>query len=135
MAISARDLMIGIWVCYSAPNSYYTRVNGIESTSDGETWYIKGWRDNRDNMKTGGNESFVEDILHPIPITPEILEENQISGEVSGNRTTYWIDGRFTLVHFEDSDTYSHNGIKMTYVHELQNILRLSGIDKRIELQ
>lgn len=85
----------------------------------------------------------LEDI-HPIPITPEILEAN---GFVK-NGGVYKLSNKKHLVfvwlmefsHFVDVEEM--NGLSATkssrievsqlYVHQLQHILRLAGIDKEI---
>lgn len=121
--MEATDLMIGDWVSYG---NAYGKVWCLDEASD-----LVGL-DLPDNMST--QDAHFEDIF-PIPLTPEILEKNQFASEAYGNRTTYWTGGKFALVHFADTDTYSHNDIEMRYVHELQNTLRLCGIDERIELQ
>ena len=75
--MEANELMIGDWVCYSEPNNYYTKVKEIRCTSDGEEYYIRCHRDSKDTfLEQLKYEDFSVDILHPILLTPEILEKN-----------------------------------------------------------
>ena len=75
------ELKVGDYVCYSTPNNYITRVDGIRQSSDGdETNYsIICDRDKKRDPKY--NPKFWEhmsvDILHPIPLTKELLETLQ----------------------------------------------------------
>ena len=65
------------------------------------------------------------DDIEPIPLTPEILEKNGIELSVGpGGLYQGTISGVNCHIEF--------NIIK--YVHELQNALRLCGIEKEIEL-
>ena len=73
--MEAKDLMIGDWVCYSRPNNYCTKVEGINRTSDGELDYIRCHRDPNDRLSEKQRyEDFALDILSFIPLTPEILK-------------------------------------------------------------
>lgn len=74
--------------------------------------------------------------IQPIPITPEILEKNGF--EENGGRW-YNSNWRMEFEQYEDGwdrtincGEYSVYFIK--YVHQLQNAMRLVGIDKEIEL-
>ena len=92
------------------------------------------------------------DMVFPIPLTPEILEKNDITLLEVGDdgastppkyrnryekwlvhtqwRDTYlWFDRRKNEYHF-----HNMNGAMFTCVHQLQHALRLCGIDKEITL-
>lgn len=77
------------------------------------------------------------DDLHPIPLTPEILEKN---GFVKAELATVieWYHWNDFFIGFKDGLIYtSINGREiwgMRHVHQLQHVLRLAGIDKDIEL-
>ena len=77
-----------------------------------------------------------ESLLEPIPLTQEILEKNGFS-----NKGTLWYleEDNFELEHNNNDsfiwivgDVYIVASIK--YVHELQQALRLCGIEKEIVL-
>lgn len=78
--------------------------------------------------------------LHPIPLTPEILEKNGY--KVCSVRRQFedriWDSVAIRKYHTED---YYHLfiyglriGIKLCDVHQLQHALRLAGIEKEIEV-
>lgn len=95
-----------------------------------------------------GIEDICSDDIIPIPLTPEILEKNRFvyndenakyhpncwsnNGTLLRKRT---LNGFFYMVtsDYDDQDTNS-TPIIVTYVHELQHLLKLCGIDKTIEL-
>lgn len=80
--------------------------------------------------------AYIED-LRPIPLTPEILEKN---GFVKSDLATVieWYHWGDAYIGFKDGLIYtSINGREiwgMRYVHQLQHVLRLAGIEKEIEL-
>lgn len=152
--MEAKDLMIGDWVCYCEPNNYYTKVKEIRCTSDGEEYYIRCHRDSKDTfLEQLKYEDFSVDILHPILLIPEILEKNDFKkfpfSHIEGqHQWTWWknIATSVTLWCRELNDDtkdgmvlkieapYTQLCIKLNYVHELQHVLRLCGIEKEIEL-
>ena len=118
--MKSTDLMIGDWVyrpdCYSKVKEI--RENGIIGL---------------DHLR--GIISFEE--LKPIPLTPEILEKNGFEsckeGYDIGIPLLYW-DKYCTAV---CGWTHCSNIIEVfdcRYVHELQHLFKLCGIDKKIEL-
>lgn len=84
--------------------------------------------------------------IKPIPLTPEILEKNGFEKEIVSGDTFFTLDdivlennhefgfdfGRF----YRDSeDGFVFVGIiTIKYIHELQNTLRLCGIEKEITI-
>ena len=71
--------------------------------------------------------------LSPIPLTEEILVKN------GWRKESTTIDGDYANWHGEvpicqEEDEFSYERIELTYVHQLQHLLRLAGIDKEIEL-
>lgn len=88
------------------------------------------------------------DRFEPIPLTPEILEKNGfkrenlitsynhytgIDNRVSLNDDFYYINSRDVWsVHIDSEDYCTIANCELTYVHELQHILRLCKIDKEI---
>lgn len=92
------------------------------------------------------------DDIEPIPLAPEILEKNGIKLEEVGdngvltspkwrNRFEKWVLRtlwRDTFIWYDRTAKYWHlqdmGAAKLLYVHQLQNALRLCGIEKEIEL-
>jgi hypothetical protein len=79
------------------------------------------------------------DEMFPIPLTPEILEKNGFTrcGQVYANLQQCvgkFGDKRKSL--FQDIRTgeWGMNDVWIDYVHELQHVLKLCGIEKSIEL-
>jgi hypothetical protein len=137
--MKANELMIDDWVMLNG--SHYQ----IEEISR------KGWvhlvcNGIRINMTT----DYLLEVLQPIPLTPEILEKN-------GFKREEWIDnkGRFVsddgrlilqndenfinsfntwYMHIDNEDFETIASCELSYVHQLQHALRLSGIDKVITI-
>ncbi len=133
------ELMVGDWVCYNAPNKYYTNVEEIRCKDKGKIYYIRGYRDSKDpSSERLIFGDFSMDNLHPIPLTPEILEKNGFKKELNDDRIHF----RFTLIesHTQFSLLYARSvfqwlgPLDFKYVHELQHVLRLCNIDKEIVL-
>jgi hypothetical protein len=135
--LKVTDLMVGDWVMsFGAPH----KVVGIRTdmfephirTDMSDTWYEEG----------------IENLLEPIPLTPEILEKN---GFVKGD-TMYFGDEIYCVelfnIHYDNEERRfwvcnffeSEYGKEMMdifridYVHELQHALRLCKVDKEIVL-
>lgn len=81
-----------------------------------------------------------EDNFEPIPLTAEILEKNGWRSRMNGSGEFYLkkplIDAAIvtkTIMGFQMNHG-PFSGLSIHYVHELQNALRLCGIEKEIEL-
>lgn len=88
------------------------------------------------------------DNIKPIPLTPELLEKNGFERDknISLYNAYTGINSRVTLqddfmsmnsrnmwdVHVDSEDYCTIAYFELTYVHELQHILRLCKIDKEI---
>ena len=81
--------------------------------------------------------------LYPIPITAEILEKNGFvkNGEYNEWSTGNWDDIPFIgislsrpSIRIKDLGTDIFLDNKVVYVHQLQHALRLTGVDKEINL-
>jgi hypothetical protein len=135
--LKVKDLMVGDWVIsFGTPH----KVVGIRTdifephikTDMSDTWYEEG----------------IENLLEPIPLTPEILEKNgfEFDDVIPECRMFMGIDDRVALrndkeymnsnnewhVHIDSEDYCTIANCELTYVHELQHILRLCKIDKEI---
>ena len=122
VTIKCRDLMYGDWCC----------------DKHGFQWQIIGVGDDYAYATFEGNEGDPwefddkDDQPEPIPITPEILEKN------GWKETEYWHeykDGN-TIIQYSLSNIWGIiNGVeiehfKCEYVHQLQHLLRLCGLDE-----
>lgn len=130
--IKITDLSIGNWVEYD--REYY-RVTQIDEESGHVL--ISGLSGVRDKHI---------DYIEPICIKPEMLKKN---GFIKENRAYKWSDEKYRVFvwlkkfsHFVDvvemdkqfAVRNSCIEVKKLHVHQLQNTLRLAGIDKEIEL-
>lgn len=137
--LKVTDLMVGDWViCY-----HPSRLKSFEKVSVGLLH----------TMQEQEYGHIKEDcplfrIVEPIPLTSEILEKNGF--EKAENIQLYYyclgIDDRVSLhdyvcdinssntwhVHIDSEDYCTIANCELTYVHELQQILRLCKIDKEI---
>jgi hypothetical protein len=137
MEISAKSLQIGDWVMskeLKTPVKVCSIMNHYETTI---------------YFCCQGNEFIVNSYqLEPIPLTPEILEKNgfEFDDVIPECRMFMGIDDRVALrndkeymnsdnewhVHIDSEDYCTIANCELTYVHELQNILRLCKIYKEI---
>ena len=128
------ELMVGDLVLHDGKvirvDAVHKRKIGYHKTKDKLTWLFCGQFD-------------------PIQITPEILEKNgfKLNDAVEDDYCIYnGIDNRVYLcndkeymnsanqwdVHIDSEDYCTIANCELTYVHELQQILRLCKIDKEI---
>ena len=130
--MKVEHLMVGNWVKYTL-TGIPARVAGIIKTSKECNIYAYVGTCNR---LQGINERDFE----PIPITEEFLKKN---GFCSKHNDLYYLDSGWYLdiegsAIGEFNDAYeSPTFIKkftVKYVHELQHILRLTGIEKEVKI-
>lgn len=129
--------MVGDWVMsFGAPH----KIVGMRTFMFVQ--YIKT------DMSDAWYEEGIENLLEPIPLTPEILEKNgfEKEGVIELYNLYAGIDHRVTIhddkeymnsnnawyVHVDSEDYSTIAGCELTYVHELQHLLRLCKIDKEI---
>lgn len=150
--INVTDVMRGDWVLYEHKNSewetvstHYLKVENITKYSlcmrNGDYWRAQ---------KTGLG------VIKPIPLTVEILENNDFRHRRSVEwgdfyTYTYTIKQNDKVLEYEQHfnlspDPYEGNGfhwipemsavsaLRVVYVHELQQLLRLCKIEKEIIL-
>ena len=122
--IKISDLSIGDWV--RVINQFYAQIDGYHRESGSLS--LKTRQGNLVHYR-------LEDI-HPIPLTPEILEKN---GFEENCGRWYNSEARMELEQYKDGwcrtincGEYSVYFIK--YVHQLQHALRLAGVEKEIDL-
>lgn len=136
--MNAKELMIGDWVyCEGQPTPDNVKIQSIHE--DG-VWF--------QGKEFEGAASY--DRIFPIPLTPEILEKNFTRTEVrilSGTKTHYvesddfycvalneYTDSIWELEYTNCEAHFPLVRVLVAHVHELQNALRLIGIDKEIVL-
>jgi hypothetical protein len=136
--LHAKDLMIGDWVY-------------IEHTEDGVAPYKEVICIKAEDLCR--DACIIETHYEPIPLTPEILEKNgfkklSFSGwefdyededEVLKYKILWRNDypknySTHLTVNSFSADFGSFKSFNIKYVHELQHVLRLCGIEKEIEL-
>ena len=119
IVMKCRELMVKDWVAnqYGTPIQIYSTGDNGAYANTGDTLWV--FEDN-------------EYKPQPIPLTPEILEKN------GWKETEYWHeyeDGN-TIIQYSLSNIWGIiNGIeiehfKCEYVHQLQHLLRLCGLDE-----
>ena len=90
-----------------------------------------------------GEEEFLLSDLRPIPLTPEILEKNgfKLKEEETGmygvTTAPHYICDGVPFEVFCDGEPFAiwfKEPVNIKFVHELQDVLRLCGISKEIEL-
>ena len=128
VTIKCRDLMVGDWVTneHRFPSQIINVGNACAYTIFGGN---KGDEDNE------GEPWVFDDYVYlpvPIPLTPEILEKN------GWKETEYWHeykDGN-TIIQYSLSNIWGIineieiEHFKCEYVHQLQHLLRLCGLDE-----
>lgn len=127
--MKVNELQIGDWVYDSKRSQFPMQVVAI--FKDGDLY-----------LDFEGNEGDVWECeaeeVEPIPITAEILEKNGIENTVG--TTHEWEDGDKSIdiiLRWEVCRIQGDKGgckCHIIYVHELQQALRLCGIDKEIKL-
>ena len=148
--MKAKELQIGDWVCYNKPNGYVTRVDAIRRTGEATLGYVYSIdckRDERDPLyENAPVDSFNVEILHPVPITPDILKRNGFRKDTGGEEcwackagwlTPHKYDKKFEPVSWEVEicgKPHSFDGV-IVGVHELQQALRLCKVKKEIKLE
>jgi hypothetical protein len=122
MAMKATDLMIGDLVYIHEPECKGHRIDSI---------------DELDGQVGADGEVYDECDIRPIPLTEEILEKNgfkKVNMTVDGDYRHYHLHGVCISWEEQSSFWYGEGDIEFKYVHELQHLLRLCGIEKEIEL-
>ena len=121
--MKASDLMIGDWAEFHCG---YGKVTGI--TNAGVHF--------EDRFGPG-----IASGAEPIPLTPEILEKNFEKKTFYGIYDDYfdfyireYSDGLYIVTYHSCEFNIPDQTIHVSWVHELQNFMKLCGIEKEIEL-
>ena len=114
--MKVNELMIGDWIEDGYKKSQVTSI-----TCDGI-------------VETTAAISNIE-VVDPIPLTEEILVKNELRIQVvHNNRKWLWVTDNSWLSYSERHNYWYYEDIKITYVHQLQHMLRMCGIEKEITL-
>ena len=125
--MEAKDLMIDDW-----------------AACEGKNGKVKELREHKLSLKTENSVMIIYyNNVEPIPITSEILEKNgfvtdrygeiELNDELGTSETNIVLEPTYS----EEYYWWRINNnliVKIKYVHELQHILKLVGIEKEIKL-
>lgn len=118
--MKATDLMIDDWVQHTSGK--YMQVTAIDAQRGFACGIPHGWSYNNEYV--------------PIPLTAEILEKNGFE-KCTIHEIEYigWRLNEYFSIELSCIDTFVWNDdVSIHYVHTLQHVLRLCGIEKEIEL-
>lgn len=125
--INIEGLMVGDY--FIAERYYGQMLKAFEIKSDG------GIR--AETLNGGLVGPFFDSDIKPVQLTDEILEKNFPEPDI----LAWWPTGKDGSFHIEitKDDKEDELGsteviIRLKYVHELQHLLRICGIDKKIQL-
>lgn len=127
--IKISDLSIGDWV----------RVDDFDKVLIKRVSAVDGTRNQIGIIKNNrsGIYWYYEDEIEPIPLTPEILEKNGISKTYESDEYAVYKGEGFNVTEYytELWEFEKHrNRLMIRNVHQLQNALRLAGVEKEIEV-
>ena len=130
MAIKISELSVGDWVRCGEDTTPY-KIIGIDSNVHPNVTLC-------DSYYPQGVIAFL-DMIHPIPITTEMLKKNGF--EKSRYYWTAYHDNGDYVEIYNDGDKWylSVNSVEyilcpLHWVHQIQHLLRVWGIDKEINL-
>lgn len=134
--LTGKEIMIGNWV-YSTFAEHPCKVEGIEWTESGYAY-----------VKISGVDGYkCIESLSPIPLTTDIFEK--MGWEKRNDAYIYYdSEHEYQIIFMPKEYNYTHfynyidasigcitiREMPITYLHELQNLMRLCGIKKEIEL-
>lgn len=119
--MKATDLMVGDFVNV---NDLPLRVGAIRQDE-------LGFFDNDYKIYWCSDDEF--DRIDPIPLTENILVKNGWRKEpttIDGDYANWY--GEIPIC--QEEDEFNYERIELTYVHQLQHLLRLCGIEKEITI-
>ena len=128
--MKANELMLNDWVYLSETGRYPMQITLL----DEDGCYLN-FVDNEGDPFEG---DFGENGVQPVPLTKEMLFANGFNKYVSCRGKTYYgytTDHKilFEIMEWVEGDLETAVGgryIELKYVHELQHLLRLAGLDK-----
>lgn len=127
--MKAEELMVGNWVMWKNKAVQVASISGIVY-SFGHVDVTLAHCNESNLLETHDIKS-----ISPIPLTFEILEKNGFDcGSKKWVLPRYQTDKYFGLVMDESGAYYFEAFHKIQFVHELQNVMRLCGIEKEFKL-
>jgi hypothetical protein len=117
-----KELMCGDWV----------KVNQTTETVNAKVLgvYKDGINYEVDYSGVRATNQIHTDYVSPIPLTEEILVKNGWRKQIMLYKNEWYGD----IGLFEEHGKFYYMDLKIEYVHQLQHLLRLCGIEKEIEL-
>ncbi len=122
--LTAKDLELGDWV-YNEKNEI-CKVHSISQIFDSNIHL-----DNYSKPNDGTFEFAFE--VYPIPLTEDIFNKN-FSDDIISWRSVDYPTKLFVIIYTEEGTDANDVIITIEYVHELQHLLRLLKIEKKIVL-
>lgn len=118
-----KELMIGDWCAYGV--NCKGRVTALT--------------DHLITLSVDGNEinglyMLMPDMVNPIPLTEEILVNNGFEKFAESQTQFDYTDNDIHLEYWIGDGCFRYYTAEIHYVHQLQHLLRLCGINKEIEL-
>lgn len=124
--IKISELSVGDWVQDNYGN--YSKVEGI--------WQGRNFSYQVDCNRDGVIGTIDPCNIHPIPITPEMLEANGWKLNEEDEYMEYYGDPTSSIAHTKGTYHYRLEVPEVSavcyFVHQLQHALRLAGVDKEI---
>lgn len=91
--------------------------------------------DELDGQVGADGEVYDECDIRPIPLTEEILVKNGFRIQVTDDNSKWlWVTDNSWLAYSKRHNYWYYEDMKITYIHQLQHLLRLVGVQKEIEL-
>lgn len=138
--MNIKDLMIGDYVFHKKYGNAKVEMIVNDFKGDPEVMLISDNIKHKDGYEYGYCYSGLDDI-YPLPLTSEILEKNgwkytNYNNETSNDEEYFVYDGIDIHIDNEGFEIRSIDSmnIQLHYVHQLQHIMHLCGIEKEIEL-
>lgn len=134
--MKANDLMVGDLLRVNSDNTCITRdtivtVRAIDEDIRQASHIGCAFCSPLDDRQIG--EEIWCDYLDPIPLTPEILEKNELL-DIAHSEYYVRYDRHDEEWYFIYYGSFAEMKVSITAVHELQHCLKLCGIDKEIVL-
>lgn len=138
--VKISDLSIGDWVYHDdlVFGREIAKIHRLNKAKNGETIGITVYRSDGAFGVIGYISTFpTNNDIHPIPLTPEILEKNGIRKTYESDEYAVYKGEGFNVTEYytELWEFERHrNRLMIRNVHQLQNALRLAGVEKEIEV-
>ena len=110
--MEVNELMVGDWViCNHYQDKPFTKQFGVADFAKGEHEFCK-----------------------PIPLTEDILVKNGFEKFAESQTLFDYTDNDIHLEYWIGDGCFRYYTAEIHYVHQLQHLLRLAGVQKEIEL-